>query len=58
VTIASGVLLAFGPTAIVPALVAGVASEALVEHRPLSEEEAVFTTKVFGSTLPSREQSS
>jgi hypothetical protein len=56
VTIASGVLLVFGSTAIVPALVAGVASEALVEHRPLSEEEAVFATKVFGPTLLSREQ--
>jgi hypothetical protein len=51
VTIASGVLLVFGPAAIVPALAAGAASEALVDHRPLSEEEAAF-----GPTLPGREQ--
>ncbi|MFI9155422.1 hypothetical protein [Streptomyces sp. NPDC053367] len=56
VTIASGVLLVFGPAAIVPALAVGAAAEALVKHRPLSEEEAVFAAKVFGPTLPSREQ--
>ncbi|MFG3191069.1 serine/threonine-protein kinase [Streptomyces omiyaensis] len=56
VTIASGVLLVFGPAAIVPALAAGVAVEALVDHRPLSTEEEAFAVKVFGPTLPPREQ--
>ncbi|MER7954660.1 hypothetical protein [Streptomyces sp. NPDC096030] len=56
VTIASGVLLVFGPAAIVPALAAGVAAEGLVDHRPLLEEEAAFAAKVFGPTLPDREQ--
>ncbi|MFF9914176.1 hypothetical protein [Streptomyces sp. NPDC013457] len=56
VTIASGVLLVFGPAAIVPALAAGAAAEGLVDHRPLFEEEAAFAAKVFGPTLPDREQ--
>lgn len=56
VTIASGVLLVFGPAAIVPALAAGAALEALVDHRPLLEEEAAFAAKVFGPTLPGRER--
>ncbi|MEV4943495.1 hypothetical protein [Streptomyces zaomyceticus] len=56
VTVASGVLLIFGPAAILPALVAGAAAEALVDHRPLSESEAAFAAKVFGPTLPNREQ--
>ena len=55
-TVAAGVLLVFGPSAIVPAMVVGGAAEALLRHRPLSEEEAGFAAKVFGPTLPAREQ--
>jgi hypothetical protein len=55
-TIAAGVLLVFGPSAIIPAIVAGGAAESLLRHRPLSEEEALFAAKVFGPTLPGREQ--
>lgn len=56
VTVASGMLLVLGPAVMVPALVSGTVAEALVRHRSLSEEEAAFAAKVFGHTLPAREQ--
>jgi hypothetical protein len=55
-TISAGVLLVFGPSAIIPAIVVGGAAELLLRHRPLSDEEARFAAKVFGPTLPAREQ--
>lgn len=56
ITVAAGVLLVFGPGMIVPAVVAGGVAELAVQHRPLDEAEYAFATKIFGNTLPPREQ--
>ena len=56
VTIAGGVLLIFGPGATVPAILAGGVAENVWKHRELSDDEARFASKVFGNTLPKREQ--
>ena len=54
--VTGGVLLVFGPSAIIPALVAGaavgVAFELALEHRPMTVAEREFAAKVFGRTLP------
>ncbi len=58
VTVAAGVLIVFGPSAIVPAIVAGVAAGVTVElalkHRKLTDrpEEVDFANRVFQGTLP------
>ncbi len=50
------VLVIFGPTAIVPAIVfgaaVGVSFELALDHRPMREDEIRFAMRVFGSTLP------
>jgi hypothetical protein len=56
ITVAAGVLLVFGPGMIVPAIVAGGVAELAVQHRPMDEAEYTFATKIFGNTLPAREQ--
>jgi len=58
VLVASGVLVVFGPGAVLAAIVAGAAAGVAVElalkHRKLTErqEEVEFANKVFGGTLP------
>jgi hypothetical protein len=58
VVVASGVLMVFGPSAIVAAIVAGavagVAVELALKHRKLTErpEEVEFANRVFKGTLP------
>jgi hypothetical protein len=58
VVVAGGVLVVFGPNAIVPAIVAGVAAGVAVElslkHRKLTDrpEEVEFANRVFQGTLP------
>lgn len=58
VVVASGVLMVFGPSAIVAAIVAGAAAGVAVElalkHRKLTErpEEVEFANRVFQGTLP------
>jgi hypothetical protein len=58
VVVAGGVLVVFGPSAIVPAIVAGVAAGIAVElslkHRRLTDrpEEVAFANRVFQGTLP------
>lgn len=56
VAVAGGVLVIFGPTAIVPALVAGAAAgiavEAAIRHSPMSDAQRAFAERVFGPTLP------
>jgi hypothetical protein len=54
--VTGGVLLVFGPSAIVPAIVAGAAVgtafELALEHRPMTGAERAFAAGVFGPTLP------
>lgn len=58
VAVASGVLVVFGPSAIVAAIVAGAAAgtavELLLKHRRLTDrpEEVAFADQVFQGTLP------
>jgi hypothetical protein len=54
VTVGSAVLLLFGPSAIIPALVAGAATALLtdIQFRPMKEGEIALASKVFGDTLP------
>ncbi len=56
VVVAGGVLVVFGPGAIVPAIVAGAAAgaavELLIKHRPMTGPERTFAERVFGPTLP------
>jgi hypothetical protein len=60
VAVAGGVVWTFGPSAIIAAVVAGVAAgaitDALIRHRQLTDEEYAFATLVFGDTLPPRER--
>ena len=61
VVVAAGVAIIWGPSAWVPALVAGVASglvtDALIQHQPLSQAERQFCVdNVFGDTLPGADQ--
>jgi hypothetical protein len=48
------VLLVFGPSAIIPALVAGTATALLtdIQFRPMNEGEIALASKVFEDTLP------
>ena len=56
VAVAGGVLVVFGPGAIVPAIaagaVAGIAVELTIKHRSLTDAERAFAERVFGPTLP------
>jgi hypothetical protein len=56
VAVAGGVVWTFGPSAIIAAVVAGVAAgaitEALIKHRQLHQDEYDFAREVFGNTLP------
>jgi hypothetical protein len=60
VAVAGGVVWTFGPSAIIAAVVAGVAAgaitDAMVDHRQLTEEEYTVATVVFGDTLPARDR--
>lgn len=60
VVVAGGVVWVFGPSAIIAAVVAGVAAgaitDALIKHRQMTVEEYRFATTVFGNTLPPREK--
>lgn len=56
VAVAGGVLVVFGPGAIIPAIVAGAAAgtavELAIKHRPMEAPERAFAERVFGPTLP------
>lgn len=54
IAVGAGVLLVFGPGAIIPALVAGTGTALLadIRSRPMQEPEIVLARKVFGNTLP------
>jgi hypothetical protein len=60
VAVAGGVVWTFGPSAIIAAVVAGVAAgavtDALIRHRQLHQNEYDFAREVFGDTLPPIEQ--
>jgi hypothetical protein len=60
VVTAGGVVWLFGPGAVIPALIAGVAAgaitDALIKHRQLTDDEYSFASTVFGDTLPPRER--
>ena len=60
VAVSGGVVWMFGPAAIIPALVAGVvagaATDALIKHRQLTDDEYAFAGIVYGDTLPPRER--
>jgi hypothetical protein len=55
VTIAAGAVVLFGPAAIAPAIAAGTVAELAVKTRTLRDDEWDFVRKVFGDTLPPRE---
>jgi hypothetical protein len=54
VTVAGGMLVLFGPGAIIPALAAGTTTALLanIRHRPMSAEEIELARRVFGDKLP------
>ena len=54
VTVAGGVLVLFGPSAIVPALVAGTGTALLadIRHRPMTDPEIALARRVFQDQLP------
>ena len=60
VMVAGGVVWVFGPSAIIAAVVAGVAAgaitDAMIRHRQMTVEEYRFASTVFGDTLPPRER--
>lgn len=60
VAVAGGVVWVFGPSAIIAAVVAGVAvgavTDAMIKHRQLTSEEYRFASTVFGETLPPRQR--
>lgn len=60
VAVAGGVVWVFGPSAIIAAVVAGVAAgaitDAMIKHRQLTSEEYRFASTGFGDTLPPRER--
>src|SRR3954454_11073701 len=60
VVVAGGVVWVFGPSAIIAAVVAGVAAgaitDAMIKHRMMTIEEYRFASTVFGDTLPARER--
>jgi hypothetical protein len=60
VVVAAGVCMVWGPLALIPAVVAGVAAgavtNALIQSRPISAEEAYFADQVYNGTLPPASQ--
>jgi hypothetical protein len=54
VTVGSAVLLVFGPSAIIPALVAGTATAVLtdIQFRAMHDDEVALAFEVFRGTLP------
>jgi hypothetical protein len=60
VVVAAGVCMVWGPLALIPAVVTGVAAgavtNALIQSRPISAEEAYFADQVYNGTLPPASQ--
>jgi hypothetical protein len=60
VAVAGGIVWTFGPSAIIAAVVAGVAAgavtDALVKHRQIRQDEYDFSQVVFAGTLPPLEK--
>ena len=60
VVVAGGVVWVFGPSAILAAVVAGIAAgaitDAMIRHRQMTVEEYQFAQAVFGDTLPPRDR--
>lgn len=60
IAVAGGLVWMFGPAALIPAIVAGVAAgavtDAVVAHKQLTEEQYQFANIVFSGTLPPRER--
>jgi hypothetical protein len=54
VTVGGAILLVFGPSAIIPALVAGAATALLtdIQFRPMRDDEIALASRVFRDTLP------
>jgi len=54
VTLGSGILLVFGPSAIIPALIAGAATALLtdIQFRAMNDDEIALAFEVFKGTLP------
>ena len=54
VTVGSGILLVFGPSAIIPALIAGAATALLtdIQFRAMHDDEIALAFEVFKDTLP------
>lgn len=54
VTVGAGILVVFGPSAIIPAVAAGVGTAALadIKFRPMNDQEIALANKVFGGKLP------
>jgi hypothetical protein len=54
ITVGAGVLVLFGPSAIVPALVAGTGTALLadIRHRKMRDEEIGFARQIFQEKLP------
>jgi hypothetical protein len=54
VTLGAGVLLLFGPSAIIPAIAAGVVAAAVadIRFRPMNSDEIALANEVFQGTLP------
>jgi len=60
IVVAGGVVWLFGPAAVIPAIIAGVAAgaitDALIQHRQLTDDEYNFAAAVLGNTLPPKER--
>ena len=57
VAVAGGAFFLVGPTAVIPAFVAGsAAGNALVRHRSMTPAERRFADSVFGNTLPDNDR--
>ncbi len=56
VAVAGGIVWTFGPSAIIAAVVAGVAAgavtDAMIKHRQMRQDEYDFAREVFGDSLP------
>ncbi len=54
ITVGAGILFVFGPSAIIPAVVAGTGTALLadIRSRPLNDGEIALARTVFGDTLP------
>jgi hypothetical protein len=54
VTVGGGLLILFGPSAIIPVLAAGVVTATLadIRFRPMNDQEIALANKVFEGTLP------